>query len=91
MVMNMILSMWVVSTNCYLPPKISFASSMPISWACSGVTSPQAESLNQVSAQVRSLVDGMAAGPGKFDIRRFGGATIGGKQAAFHPSFGLQI
>ena len=39
-VMNISLSMWVVSTNSYLPPKISFASSMPISWACSGVTSP---------------------------------------------------
>ena len=26
--------------NSYLPPRISFASSMPISWACSGVTSP---------------------------------------------------
>ena len=34
--------------------------------------------LDQVTAQVRSLVDGMAAGPGKFDIRSFGGAAIGG-------------
>ena len=33
--------------------------------------------LDQVAAQVRSLVDGMAAGPGKFDIRSFGGAAIG--------------
>ena len=32
---------------------------------------------DQVAAQVRSLVDGMAAGPGKFDIRSFGGAAIG--------------
>ena len=34
--------------------------------------------LDQVTAQVRSLVDGVAAGPGKFDIRSFGGAAIGG-------------
>ena len=34
--------------------------------------------LDQVTAQIRSLVDGMAAGPCKFDIRSFGGATIGG-------------
>ena len=34
--------------------------------------------LDQVTAQVRSLVDGMAAGPGKFNIRRFGGTAIGG-------------
>lgn len=33
--------------------------------------------LDQVTAQVRSLVDGMAAGPGKFDIRSFGGTAIG--------------
>ena len=36
--------------------------------------------LDQVTAQVRSLVDGVAAGPGKFDIRSFGGAAIGGYQ-----------
>ena len=34
--------------------------------------------LDQVAAQVRALVDGVAAGPGKFDIRSFGGAAIGG-------------
>jgi len=34
------------------------------------------ERLDQVAAQVRSFVDGMAAGPGKFDIRSFGGAAI---------------
>ena len=34
--------------------------------------------LDQVAAQVRSLVDGVAAGPGKFDIRGFGGAAMGG-------------
>ena len=36
--------------------------------------------LDQMAAQVCSLVDGMAAGPGKFDIRSFGGAAIGGYQ-----------
>ena len=34
--------------------------------------------LDQVAAQVRSLVDGVAAGPGTFDIRGFGGAAMGG-------------
>ena len=38
---------------------------------------PRLKGLDQVAAQVRSLVDGMAAGPGKFDIRSFGGAAIG--------------
>ena len=33
--------------------------------------------LDQVTAQVRALVDGMAAGPGKFDIRSFSGTAIG--------------
>ena len=33
--------------------------------------------LDQVTAKVRSLVDGMAAGPSKFDIRSFGGTAIG--------------
>ena len=36
--------------------------------------------LDQVTAKVRSLVDGMAAGPSKFDIRSFDGAAIGGYQ-----------
>ena len=36
--------------------------------------------LDQVAAQVRPLVDGVAAGPGKFNIRCFGGAAIGGYQ-----------
>ena len=36
------------------------------------------ERLDQVAAQVRALVDGVAAGPGKFDIRSLGGASIGG-------------
>ena len=39
---------------------------------------PRRKGLDQVAAQVRSLVDGVAAGPGKFDIRSFGGAAIGG-------------
>ena len=38
---------------------------------------PRLKGLDQVAAQVRSLVDGMAAGPGKFDIRSFGGVAIG--------------
>ena len=41
---------------------------------------PRLKGLDQVAAQVRSLVDGMAAGPGKFDIRSLGGAAIGGDQ-----------
>ena len=36
--------------------------------------------LYQVTSQVRPLVDGMAAGPGKFDVRSFGGAAIGGDE-----------
>ena len=35
---------------------------------------PRLKGLDQVATQVRSLVDGMAASPGKFDIRSFGGA-----------------
>ena len=38
---------------------------------------PRLKGLDQVTAQVCSLVDGVAAGPGKFDIRSFGGAAIG--------------
>ena len=41
---------------------------------------PRLKGLDQMAAQVRSLVDGMAAGPGKFDIRSFGGAAIGGNK-----------
>ena len=41
---------------------------------------PRLERLDQVAAQVRPLVDGVAAGPGKFDIRGLGGAAIGGDQ-----------
>ena len=41
---------------------------------------PRLKGLDQVAAQVRTLVDGMAAGPGEFDIRSFGGAAIGGNK-----------
>ena len=41
---------------------------------------PRLKGLNQVAARVRSLVDGVSAGLGKFDIRGFGGAAIGGYQ-----------
>ena len=41
---------------------------------------PRLKGLDQMATQVRSLVDGMAAGPGKFDIRSFGGAAIGGNK-----------
>ena len=36
---------------------------------------PRLKRLDQMAAQVRPLVDGVAAGPGKFDIRGFGGAA----------------
>ena len=39
---------------------------------------PRLKGLDQMAAQVRALVDGMAAGPGKFDIRSLGGTAIGG-------------
>ena len=39
---------------------------------------PRLKGLDQVATQVRSLVNSMAAGLGKFDIRSFGGAAIGG-------------
>ena len=39
---------------------------------------PRLKRLDQMAAQVGSLVDGMAAGPGKFNICCFGGAAIGG-------------
>ena len=38
---------------------------------------PSLKGLDQVAAQVRSLVDGVAETPGKFNIRGFGGAAIG--------------
>ena len=39
---------------------------------------PRLKRLDEVPAQVRSLVDGVAASPGKFNVRGFGGAAIGG-------------
>ena len=39
---------------------------------------PRFKGLDQVAAQVRTLVDGVAAGPGKFDVACFGGAAKGG-------------
>ena len=41
---------------------------------------PRFKRLDQMAAQVGALVDGMAAGPGKFNIRCFSGAAIGGYQ-----------
>jgi len=36
--------------------------------------------LDEVPAQVRSLVDGVAAGPGKLNVGGLGGAAEGGYQ-----------
>ena len=41
---------------------------------------PRLKRLDEVAAQVRALVDGMAAGPGKFDVGGFCGAAEGGDQ-----------
>ena len=41
---------------------------------------PRLKGLDQVPAQVRALVDGMAAGPGKFDVGGLRGAAEGGHQ-----------
>ena len=41
---------------------------------------PRFKRLDEVSAQVRALVDGMAAGPGKFDVGGLRGAAEGGHQ-----------
>ena len=38
---------------------------------------PRLKRLDQMAAQVRPLVNGMAAGPGKFNVRCFSGAAIG--------------
>ena len=62
------------------------AESMAIKQACSAIGQARLmmtyqklfAEYNQVAAQVRYLVDGVAAGPGKFDIRGFGGAAMGG-------------
>ena len=41
---------------------------------------PRFKRLDEVAAQVRALVDGMAAGPGKFDVGGLRGAAEGGHQ-----------
>ena len=41
---------------------------------------PRFKRLDEVPAQVRALVDGMAAGPGKFDVGGLCGAAEGGHQ-----------
>ena len=41
---------------------------------------PRLKRLDEVAAQVRALVDGMAAGPGKLNIGGLGGAVEGGHQ-----------
>ena len=41
---------------------------------------PRLKRLDEVPAQVRSLVDGVAAGPGKFNVGGLGGAAEGGHQ-----------
>lgn len=41
---------------------------------------PRLKGLDQVAAQVRALVDGMAASPFKFNVGGFGGAAEGGHQ-----------
>ena len=41
---------------------------------------PRFKRLDEVPAQVRALVDGMAAGPGKFNVGGFCGAAEGGHQ-----------
>lgn len=47
---------------------------------------PRLKGLDEVPAQVRSLVDGMAARPFKFNVGGLGGAAKGGTPAAFRPS-----
>ena len=41
---------------------------------------PRLKCLDQVAAQVRTLVDGMAASPAKLNVGGFGGAAEGGHQ-----------
>ena len=41
---------------------------------------PRLKRLDEVAAQVRALVDGVAAGPCKFDVGGLGGAAEGGYQ-----------
>ena len=41
---------------------------------------PRLKRLDEVAAQIRALVDGVAAGPCKFDVGGLGGAAEGGYQ-----------
>ena len=41
---------------------------------------PRLKRLDEVAAQVRALVDGVAAGPGKFNVGGLGGVAEGGHQ-----------
>ena len=50
---------------------------------------PRLKRLDQMAAQVRPLVNSMAAGPGKFNVRCFGGATIGRYQQLPVRFFGI--
>ena len=45
--------------------------------------------LYQVTSQVRPLVDGMATGPGKFNVRSFGSTAIGGDEQLAVRFFGI--
>ena len=50
---------------------------------------PRLKRLDQMAAQVRPFVNGMAAGPGKFNVRCFGGAAIGRYQQLPVRFFGI--
>ena len=50
---------------------------------------PRLKCLDQMAAQVGALVDGMAAGPGKLNVRCFGSAAIGGHQQFSIRLFGI--
>ena len=50
---------------------------------------PRLKRLDQMAAQVRPFVNGMAAGPGKFNVRCFGGAAIGRYQQLPVRLFGI--
>ena len=50
---------------------------------------PRLKRLDQMAAQVRPLVNSMAAGPGKFNVRCFGGAAIGRYQQLPVRFFGI--
>ena len=50
---------------------------------------PRLKRLDQMAAQVRPFVNGMAAGPGKFNVRCFSGAAIGRYQQLPACLFGI--